>query len=191
MTIPTNYGRLAWHLSGPALPLRAVVTLGLSLAEFGGSGGLPQIVDEVLPSAEDLFQAVCVDSCTMESLSLKCGPDTSGPTYTAVSGAVGGTSGNPAPPNTSLLVTEQVVGLSGRFNGRMFWPGIDEGSIGDGGAIGSTGPYQAVFNGFQLALNDLGLVPVVLTDMEGASPRTVDTFIVQSVVASQRRRLRR
>lgn len=188
MTIPLGYGRLAWVMSGEALPFGAVTTCGLDVRIV--EDPFPDVMTAIGTAAQTVFQAVCTNDARLDRVELKLGPDATGPTYVFESGVNGSGTGDSVPPNTSLLVTEVVGGVSGRLNGRMFWPAFDAGNLNLNGTVDGIGDYEDVFDAFAATLSTLSIFRVVLTNLpEG--PRAVTRYAVSSRAATQRQRLRR
>lgn len=188
MAIPLGYGRLAWIMSGEGLPFGGVTTCGLDVRLVEDT--FPGVMSSIGTAAQTTFQAICTNDIRLDRVELKLGPDATGPTYVFESGVTGGGTGDSVPPNTSLLVTEVVGGVSGRLNGRMFWPGFDRANINLNGTVDNIGDYEDVFDDFAAILSTLSVYPVVLTSLpEG--PRAVSRYNVSSRAATQRQRLRR
>lgn len=107
--------------------------------------------------------------------------------------SVTGTStGDPAPPNASVLV-HKTTGTPGRTNqGRMYWPGcVGHSDVGGNGLIGSSrfltlGEVAADLND---AFTTASLVPVILHSAS-SDPTAIGGFDVERKIATQRRRLR-
>lgn len=111
-------------------------------------------------------------------------------------GIVGTAVGETPPVNTAILV-RKYTGFGGRENrGRVFVPpwGVSEGLISKLGVLDATfrAAHQTAWTNFRSASLADDAVPVLLHS-EGSvvPPRDITSFSVQSVVATQRRRLRR
>jgi len=178
--------------SGTGVPNSAVCTLGLL------SNDEPWDQDSLIAVANALKSVHLAASCgetVLARVELKVGPNDAGPTLAHTINTPGGVGNGGAPPNVSLLVTKDLAGVSARFAGRMYWPGVHEASIEPSGSI--VGAYlssvQAAFTGFKSALDGLSILPIVFS-RSTASPSTWNTitgFRVQPTVATQRQRLRR
>jgi len=107
------------------------------------------------------------------------------------------------PPNSALLATYQAAGKGRRNRGRNFWPGcVSETSVDERGVV-----TPAVVNAFTVALDAFFVAALALPYILGqsiaqsttpgqATPPinpwpVVTTRVVQPVMATQRRRLRR
>lgn len=104
----------------------------------------------------------------------------------------GSSSGVMAPQNVAYLMKKQTA-LGGRQGrGRMYLPGASEGNIESNGAVISA--QIALLNTFgsdflnTLAINDVAMV--VLHTLAATPPTAVTSFVADTVVATQRRRLR-
>jgi len=105
------------------------------------------------------------------------------------------------PPQVAVLVKKNTAVGGRRGRGRLYWPSIDEGTVGANGVINTStvNAYQSSMNGFfnawgqTGALNSVGMV--VLHAASPLSPTPPPTPItglaVQALVATQRRRVRR
>lgn len=118
--------------------------------------------------------------------------------------AAGTASGESVPQNCALLVKKVGTATGRKNSGRMFIPGLNEAHVNSAGAV--TSAAQALW---QTDVNELmagGTVPDALFGSESSGDVTVgfhavedpDSFqfeigalVVQSVIATQRRRLRR
>lgn len=113
----------------------------------------------------------------------------------STSTAVAGTAGTDRlPPNNALLIRKQ-TGVGGRRNrGRMYLPGIvAESGVDSTGTISGLAGLQTIASAW---LGDIvavaGITQMVLLHSVGAStPTNVNELVVDGVVATQRRRLRR
>jgi hypothetical protein len=122
------------------------------------------------------------------------GPDLIGDFDPALPGTGG--SGSFNPPNTSMLVKKTTLFAGRKFRGRMYFPLISlvEADVDNVGNIDST-----VRGVIQASVNDwLTQTSVTVPNFEGfrllhegiTPPTAIETFVVESMVATQRRRLR-
>lgn len=140
---------------------------------------------------DDTLATFTCTSWKTSGFALKQGPSDLGPTFEVSTIRSGTLNENPTPPNTALLARKQVTGVSGRRWGRFFVPGLNEAQVADGGSL--TGPYftsaaVAVNNWFEGLAAIYGGVFVYPND--SSDPRPVESYDAQSLVATQRRRLR-
>jgi len=187
-----SQAQLTMVFSGSGMPTGGVCTLGIyTTAE--------ELTPEVLGDLADLIKpchlAASCATCVLSHMEMKLGPNATGPTFEVSVNQAGGFSSNQAPPNVCTIVEKQLAGLSARFSGRMFWPGPPEGDLTESGRLGTPlqQGIQTAWNGFLTGAEALGVTPVVFSRSPAApNPYTfVESFQVQSTVATQRHRLRR
>lgn len=196
----SSQGRITWNFSGEALPYGAVTQLEF---QRQADESLESWANSALPvlalACRDLHQLVASSKCQLDTIDVKFGPEATGPTYSAPIGVPGATGAEPCPPNVAMLVRKAMNGVSGRFQGRMFYPGISEGNVASDGTIPTPalGPYQAAFDDFFQTMIDGGPIegdigqPYVFSSTPGLEGRSVSSLDVQLRVATQRKRLRR
>jgi hypothetical protein len=184
--------QLTMVFAGSGIPTGAVCTLGITKDE-------DSLTLEDLVALADLMKpcqlAASCGTCILSYIDMKLGPNETGATYTTSVNQPGGFTSNQAPPNVCTIVEKQIANLSSRFSGRMFWPGPPEGDITEAGRLGTPlqQGIQTAWTGFQFGAANLGITPVVFS-RSPAHPATfslVESFQVQSTVATQRHRLRR
>lgn len=107
------------------------------------------------------------------------------------------------PPNAAVLASYHALGKGPRYRGRSFWYGwVNESNVDERGVIGVTqvGQLQSALENFLLDVFDNPLVlsqAIAQSTTEGQKTPpvipwpTVATRVVQPVMATQRRRLRR
>lgn len=192
--IPSGYAQANLVFGGNAVPTGAEVVIGLDVTQ---SGATPSAVAAAVAGAWDT--ANVMDNFTtaieLREVRVKFGPDATGPSG-IWTGAITGTFGeNALPPNTSILA-RKVTAAGGRAGrGRMYLPGFREDQVGPTGQIsGATASDIAdTLDAWQAALIVLDLVPVVLHGANSplSTPTPIIGWEVDTVVATQRRRLRR
>lgn len=144
--------------------------------------------DNVIPNMANTYSIVGVDGVF--------GSASGDITHTSTAAANnGGSASAPLPQNCAVLVRKN-SGVGGRANrGRLYVPGPAEGTISSTGVIDATplAAWQTAFNNFLLGFPIDPLVgDAVIFHSDVALPPTVITdFRVDSVIATQRRRLRR
>lgn len=123
-------------------------------------------------------------------------PSTTGATFT--NSLAGGRTGAAPPPQTALLVTKQTSFIGRASKGRLYFPAgfmaeelIDESGNYQAAAVAN---FQADLDGW---LSEMaGYAPMMLahtgtaTNPPGAPPYPVNELVADSLVATQRRRLR-
>lgn len=189
MTIPIGFAQVSVNFGGLACPSGATTTFGVFHDGNGTPSGLANIVkatweaDMLIPFATTL---------TLDSIAVKYGPDETGPSAEVSSGAVGVDSGVAVAPNTSVLVSK-ITGLGGRKGrGRMYLPGISENAVDEGGNLSTAkiNSIQTELDEFLLGMSNASR-PVYLLHADATAPTLVTSLECQSLVATQRRRLRR
>lgn len=193
MLIPSGYAQVNYRYQSQAVPNGAEVTLGLDVSQATLEG------DALASALFDAWGEVMANgfttSTTVVECSVKMGPNSTGPTYVD-SGSISGTgSGDAVSPNVSVLVNK-LTGIGGRQGrGRMFLPGLAESEANVGGVISPTtrGDIENNLASFVTELNALGVAPALLRSPDSpiSAPAPIIGFTVQSVLATQRRRLRR
>lgn len=183
---------LACHFSGTAVPSGAVVTIGFQhSADSIGSPTLAQLA----PLLRTLHDKMATNECWLNTIEMKVGPVATGPTYTNSGSTPGAASPNAVPPNTTVLVRKELVEVSSRFAGRLFWPGMPENMVDASGHIAQTQvtQMQNAFNDLFTGMTAVGCDPAVFGSSDALLQKVnlVDRFVVQTTVATQRRRLRR
>lgn len=193
MEIPDGFAQANLKFGGPAAPEGAEITIGLDLALTSAT---PVEVAEAVAAAWDASVAhQQSSSLNFDSVYVKFGPGNTGP-----SGEASGTGGlyasaSAVPPQVSVIVNKGTAlgGRSGR--GRMFVPGIPEGSVTPAGLI--DGGVQSDWNtdliefATALAGDDLSLVLLHGPDSPVTVPTPITSLIVSAKVGTQRDRLRR
>jgi len=106
---------------------------------------------------------------------------------------LGNDSGAKLPQNCALLVRKS-TGLAGRhFKGRNYWPGILSVEwVNEIGVIDNTtmGDLQDAFDAVYSDLNGVTNAQPALLHSDATDPTFITGFVVQNVIATQRRRLR-
>jgi hypothetical protein len=121
-----------------------------------------------------------------------------GPSSAPISGegtsrAFGGSVIESCPPNCAVLVQKRTATGGRRGRGRYFWPwAASETSVSEGGvwATASRNNFQTGQEGFlaELTTNN---VPMMLFHADGGAPSPVTSLVTQTLLATQRRRMRR
>lgn len=199
MIIPPGFGLAALHLLRTGDPEPYVVTFGfkvdtapfLLLHATNMYTALRTHLDD-LASTQETFSRLVVTVGTD-------GP----PDIFDVPGVLAGVDAatNRCPPQVAVLVKKNTSLGGRRGRGRLFWPSIDEAAVGANGVIpqATVTAYQTKFNdlfaAFELATNTFNADGLFVLHSEGLSaappPTRMTGFAVQSLVATQRRRVRR
>lgn len=151
--IEAGYGQVTHHFIGGAVPLGAAVTYGIRNDSDISAVGCASLARAAVAGVV----ARLTDSVAMVRTSVKLGPNDTGSSGEHAGAAVNGASGtNAAPPNVAYLVTKVTLLGGRRGRGRMFFPGVEETGVNDGGLND-----QAVIDAWTIALDDmLGLLAV-------------------------------
>lgn len=185
LNIPENYFEVSFvhSLVGSLRPL--VTTLGLfyrgAIFNTDALAASDEWDSQLMPAISDQVTHVNTVWRSAEGTVLEVGADT-----------VGGNGGAAAPPNVAYLV-KKVTTLPGRRGrGRMYIPGVIEGNVNAVGVLSDPGLAS-----IQGAINDLieaedvhGFTPFLLHN-GATAPTEITTMVVQQLVATQRRRLRK
>lgn len=189
MIIPVGFAQATWNFEGNGLAYPGAVTLGL---DPGGGADPDDVADAINGFFASTIMTMLNDDVTLVSTQVKFGPNATGPIGEFSSNIPGSVSGTGASSQCAYLVKKNSAlgGHEGR--GRMYLPGVTESFIGSDGALDSTqqGLLQTEVNEFFAGLTLAGY-PAVILHNSATSPTPITTAIVQAVIATQRRRLRR
>jgi hypothetical protein len=193
MNIPPGFLQANLIFDGPAMPRGAQVVLGFA-SDAGGLPDSPFIRAQAIGQAfEDNLAVGTPVNTTLRSVRVKMGPNASGADATATVNKQGTLQGNPDSPQVAILV-RKVGAFGGRPNrGRSYWPILNEGQTDSGGVIppDRLATVQTQMDGFVDDLAAAGLDMVILHEAVELTPTPVLQYVVQPLVATQRRRLRK
>lgn len=181
------FGQVSVVYGGAALPSGAVTTHGFT-AFSGVVAEIPDLLNDLGVAA----RAFITNDATVTEVRYKVGPSATGPTYVQGIGAAGRNAGPSGPPHTAALVRLNVGEVSSRFAGRFFLPCMPEGQVGANGVLSGAlreAIQTAVQEFYGVALT-AGMTGQVFS-ASSSDPRAVTSIQVQSLAATQRRRLRR
>ena len=192
MPIPALFGQVNAIHTGTGVPHGAQWTLGLGTAAYGS---------DVVTAAKD-FEVALLNSGIYDSVpsnvavttvGMKFGPDETGPS-TLEPANEPGTGTQTDTPQICVLVRKNTA-LGGRAGrGRLYLPGPSAQAIDPGGVL--VGSFitnlQAAFDTFFDELEATNLPPYLLHGAGSpiSTPTPITGFSVQSVIATQRRRVR-
>lgn len=190
MLIPENYCQINFRYTGLACPTGAENVIG----GFQGSGGLDptEVANLAIDAWTDNIAALVVNDLTLSSVLVKFGPNADGPAVEVGSGQTGAAGGAGMTPQNALLVNK-LTNFGGRKGrGRLFLPGITEGTADESGVIagGTVAIYQAGFDGFLADMISGGVQPKLLHN-DATTPYDITSFAVQSLMATIKARIRR
>lgn len=193
MLIPVGYLQVNWKFTGPDLPFGAETTLASKIID----GQLP---DEAAAALSNLFGGSDImplldNDLKLSATLVKYGPNATGPSA-EISSAFSGDGGSQGmTPNQAWLIRKNTSDGGHAGRGRMFLPGLPVSDFDNHGAIfsASLATLQEAASSFLDDLQGAGYVPVVLhgPDAPLSTPSTITSFVVDSRIATQRRRLRR
>jgi len=190
--IPVGFAEAVLEFSIPGDAGPALVVIGV---DPGGSQNTQQTADNIADTMNNtpgFMDPVSID-VTFEGVTVY-EKIAAGVTQIATNSTsqAGRQAGDIEPPQVAVLV-QKSTGLAGRSNrGRMYVPGPVAAAVESDGRLTTTyqGQVQTAMNAF-LADLSTNLAPMVLLHADpAATPTTVTSLVVQSKVATQRRRLR-
>jgi hypothetical protein len=186
--IPVGFAELSMVFGGTALPYGAVCTQGIvPIDGMDGEENLEEIDGAITP----LVVQTCSAETTLVETRLKYGPDDTGATYTRANNVNGNQGSGTEGPAVAGLVRKVVPGVSQRYAGRLYWPGLADEAVQTGGLLTplTIADWQLRWDSFFTTLSTAGMSFVVFNDT--AIPRTQSGYSVQARAATQRRRQRR
>lgn len=204
LIIPPGFAQAVYILSCEGDSENMVTTMGHDVSAYAGD--FQQAATDLallFGRAGGPVEAMS-DTYSLIGLDLYVGNDAEAPPsiYEADISPVNGLANSSAlPPNSAVLIRKQ-TGLAGRRGrGRMYVPGVLEGSVDNVGLLTSTyrGSLQTAYDLWLTGLEEgvssiLPMPPVVLHRSEGAgvepAPTPVTSLTVETKIATQRRRLR-
>jgi hypothetical protein len=185
LNIPANYYEAVFHHSITGSTRPALCTIGFHYTGANFDGDATTVSDDW----DTTVMSMLSDQITHVETTWA---DASGVIRSYPSTQVGGQSDPMSPPNVAYLV-KKTTNLGGRKNrGRLYLPGVDELHVDAVGTIDAT-RRTAIQNAINTWVADCiasDMQPTILHHSITA-PTDVATFVVQPVVATQRRRLRK
>lgn len=166
--------------------------IAVSLGWDGHDADDPPDFGDVVTNLTILMGNISVD-CALQSVTFDLGSSAAdNPTHDETAGFFGLSSGQSNPPNVAILIQKRGALGGRRHRGRAYFPGLTQSSINAGGVIDS-----AVVTGLQTNWDDMaaaqatdGDTPALFHQSAPFTPTAVGSFIVQSIIATQRTRLR-
>jgi hypothetical protein len=193
MLIPVNYAQANFFFGGASLPLGAECTLGLDVATEGDTPNL--LAENLWDSWRDFILPQQSSEVSLTGCTVKFGPTLTGPTGVFLQSAPGLLANQSVAPNTSYLITKSTAAGGRAGRGRMFVPGCQETEVTSGGVVAPArqSALNTALEAFRGELISEGHPAVLLhgEDSPLTVPNPITGFDCQSLVATQRRRLRR
>lgn len=189
MIIPSGFSQVNLQFTGTAHPTGAEVTFGVD-----NNGSLPDVVGNGVANAlaSSGVQSNFITTSIISMIHVKNGPNATGPFSDVPVNLPGGTGTAGTSPNVAALIKKSTNLGGRRGQGRCFWPGVAESQIAETGIM-----LASFLIALQTDLNSLlsDLVtegfPMVLLHNDATAPDPVIGFTVQTIGATQRRRMRR
>lgn len=188
--IPIGFGVLTVAHIGAGISGEAIWSLGF---DNNASDTAAELANTFGAAIETLGYVDCLSSSvTVTEVRVKLGPDATGPSAVASVQIDGSVGGQAAPPQLATLVHKNTP-LGGRKGrGRLFLPGLAEAALDQNGLI--TNAHKVAVETFLFDLlggMTLGSTPPMLMHSDETAPTAISTVEVDTVLATQRRRLRR
>jgi len=189
MIIPSGFFQATFLYSGSVLPFGAANTLGLHQT---GALTLQQIAEQLVDDWEAQVMPELSSAMQFDGVILKAGPNSTGAQHVATSTQIGGKAGQSQTPNTAWLVRKNTAAGGRKNRGRLYIPGLVEADVNGLGSIGSTAvaSMQDAIEGFVAAMATAELFPDLLHSDTGDEPTPITSMVVDSLAATQRRRMR-
>lgn len=190
LQIPDGFGQIVWHISGPGATgvHHSVCTVGTGVPD-------QYTADEVVGFYLDAFAHGNIfgnmhNAYTLESVQLITPTED----VELVSGLVGSRSGAASPPTVATLIRKRSTLRGAHNRGRLYWPGLLlDTEVSDSGTItGSVvNDIQNTFDDYFAWIVDKDVQQFILHNDPAIDPTPISRFVVDSTIASQRRRLNR
>lgn len=195
VVIPSSFGQITWKGFHGSTGQLWACTMGIDVT--GGITDPTDLATRCYDAWDENINPVLSSSTALTACNVKLGPGNLGPQAQFDLLRAGQVDAPTLPSNVAILVQKRTA-AGGRANrGRMFIPGMPEGSVTNGGLIDSAILLAwdgAFFNMKAQLLADLQIDGLVVLHDESspvALPTPITDLRVQSMVATMRRRLRR
>ncbi len=202
LDIPVGFAHAAWEFRFPGDPDPWYTTCGIAY-DVGQTS--PEIVaDSLFTTWASTILPGQSNNMTLQGVTLRVGTGAEPVmAYSTFAPLTGGTGNSMLPQNCAMLV-DKLSNLGGRKGrGRFYIPAaLPEGQVDNVGVIAApiVTSFQTAFNDFRFTLagdaptvESPTLTPVILHQQEGLTqlaPTEITSLRVQSIISTQRRRLR-
>lgn len=194
MIIPEDYAQVNLRFTGDAIPTGAEITFGVAITgELVTPGEIAAAVGNLWDTSGVMGNLT--EGVALTEVLVKNGPNATGPSAVYPLTVEGEVESPTVPANTSALVTKLTPAGGRAGRGRFYLPGVQENGVAENGQMDPTltANIQAALTQF---LTDLDTNDIAMVVLHGAgSPITTPTFVnalvVNQLMATQRRRLRR
>jgi len=193
MALPNAPGHARLAIRGHWSNGRQVVNI-LDMRRETGSGSWTNLTGDVRDNWQDEIIPLLMNNYTFDGIHFielipggevgDVAPDPAKPT-------VGGRSSAAAAPSQALLVHKQIERHRGVHTGRWYLAGVDEANCDEDGNISGSllGDWQTALDAFWAGVDDTGSHHPSVVHQDGTAD-DINSFNPDSVVASQRRRVR-
>ncbi len=191
MEIPAGYAQVNLIFTGAGVPRGAQVTFGV-----GGTlsaAALPATADLVANTWLARIAPRIPSTVTLSSVRVKLGPNDTGVAIERSYAHAGLKNTEVDSPQVTILVRKVTARGGRQGRGRMFHPGVEEGSTLSGGLFLASALASLItsFENFRTDLANAAVPMVLLHNDPLLLPDTITSLDVQQLVATQRRRLRK
>ncbi len=205
--VPGGYGQVihSFNLSGDQDPM--AITYGLSVVTTFPT---PTDAQTIAANLHTEFTTRIVTplmsnayTCTQTEIQLVQTSGTAPQVYVSASAVVGGSTSPVAPQNTAFLIQKRTAKSGRRGRGRFYLPGVQETNVDAAGQVlaAHLSTANSAFAGFLTAANNIvgvddlvllhQLTPPATNPATLPAPDKILSLIMDSRVATQRRRLRK
>lgn len=194
MEIPEGYANVRWVYSVSGVAKEMSFAIGVAPPTAASASEIAELADQAWAGAGQGGATSMQQGWTYlgtRVIKTFAGTPSAGEFTLSVAGTA---TGETIPPNCAILVRKNTA-LGGRKQrGRIYLPPYrgQDADVSNAGLIGSMtqGILQTAFNTLVTQLNGLDLVPTLFHSDPLDPPTTITSFSVQSLLATQRRRLR-
>jgi len=194
LVIPVDYGLVSMCMLISGDSEEMVWTFGVSTSAAAEVAQIPSLCRQ---SFDDHLSAFTQNDGSLNRVVLKVGPNSTGATYEDTNPVTGSGGTGKLMPNTAVLVKKTTLDGGRKGRGRFYVPafGSIAGDLDSAGNITGTAPasLQTAFSAFKDDIEGdvtIGPAPWVLLHSDSTTPSPIVDLVVESKIATQRRRLR-